>query len=111
MSIERTPEDATKGIVDVSDLFAFWRYDLFPFWLGGTVVRMSENGSVETKEFGKGYWFKPYFIVPVSKGRMLKEKLDALRAEHHAATKTFNDEWAAKVRATMESVALLKEEK
>lgn len=66
-------------------LFAFWHYDSFPFVLGGTVMRMAGDGSVEIKEYGTGGWFKPFKILPFEEGKALQAKLKALEAEFNDA--------------------------
>lgn len=57
------------------EMMAFWKYDQFPFLLGGTVNKMFEDGRVRTIEYG-GYSFRPVFIVPKETGKKLKEDLE-----------------------------------
>lgn len=57
-------------------LYAFWRYDQFPYVLGGTVTKMFDNGTVETKEYGRGSCFTPIKIVPLKAGMIIKRDLD-----------------------------------
>ncbi len=60
-------------------LFAFWEYDQPPYFLGGTITKMYEDGTVETKEYGRGNCFTPVKIVPAQAGRAIKAKLDEIR--------------------------------
>jgi len=48
-------------------LFAIWPYG--QAFLGGTVTKMQEDGRVETKEYGKGFYFRPQYLLPVAKGK------------------------------------------
>lgn len=74
-------------------LYAFWRHDQFPFILGGPVTKMRENGSVETKNFGPGYYFKPFKVVPLKAGLMLQQHLDSMEHKFRAAEKEFRLQW------------------
>jgi len=57
-------------------LYAFWSYDKFPYVLGGTVTKMHDDGTVETKEYGQGSCFTPIKIVPFKAGIIIKQDLD-----------------------------------
>ena len=72
---------------------AFWRYDCFPFVLCGKIVMMKNDGRVETEEFGRGSWFKPFKIVPYDEGLMIKNKLAALEKRYNSELKKFKDEF------------------
>jgi len=47
------------------ELFAFWEYDKFPYFLGGTVTKFCgpKDRFVETKEYGVGNSFEPCKLV------------------------------------------------
>ncbi len=79
-------------------LYAFWKHDQFPYTLGGTVVKMDEEGRVETVEFGKGYWFKPCKLLPLEQGKELNARLKKLEGEYREAVravgKTYNEKAA-----------------
>lgn len=98
MSDKKPKPERVKG------LFAFWRYDLFPYVLGGTVDQMSAKGNVNTIEYGYGYNFTPIKVMPVKAGKTLLAKLMELREEHCAATKKLNDEFMEKVYALLPEV-------
>lgn len=65
------------------ELYAFWKYDKFPFLLGGTITNMRADGAVETVGFGKGCWFNPVKIVPVELGRKITKELQVLEQERN----------------------------
>lgn len=50
------------------ELFAFWRYDLFPYVLGGKIVDVSPKGLVAIEGYGYGSWFRTFKIVPFEEG-------------------------------------------
>jgi hypothetical protein len=77
-------------------LYAFWKYDQFPFVLGGEVTAMQSDGSVETVGYGKGYWFTPFKIVPLADGRKIAKELERLRAEYRQAQATLAKEFVDK---------------
>ena len=79
-------------------MFAFWKYDLFPYVLGGEVEKMDERGCVETKNYGPGRWFTPIKLLPVEPGRALLAKLEALEAEHDEALTALNNDFTVRAR-------------
>lgn len=72
-------------------LFAFWKYDLPPYYCGGEIVSFNEKGDVETKEYGKGLWVKPIKVLPLEAGKEIAKQLGELRAEAHAAEKELRE--------------------
>jgi hypothetical protein len=80
------------------ELFAFWRYDQFPYVLGGTVERMRPDGDVRTVEYGY-MWFKPIKLMPLESGKALYAKLDKLCVDRRRALRAFEKEWTAKALA------------
>jgi|SRR6185503_17424500 len=61
--------------------YAFWKYDLFPFVLGGEVSRhcvLNGKEMVETINFGKGNWFVPIKVLDLEVGLKVQAKLDDL---------------------------------
>ena len=66
-------------------LYAFWKNDLFPFVLGGTVTSIHKGGSVETEGYGQGFYFEPFKMVPNDEGKEIAAKLNALRTEFRIA--------------------------
>lgn len=80
-------------------LFALWRYDTYPYVLGGTITDILANGNVETKEYGYGFYFKPLLILPVKEGKELLNRLEALEDEYSKALEKFHKEWIVKAMA------------
>ena len=62
----------------------FWKYDLFPYVLSGTVsgVGVSDTNLVQTVEFGKGHFFRPMIILPDDEGKVIADKLAQLREQY-----------------------------
>lgn len=86
--------------------YAFWRYDKYPFFLGGTITKMHDTGTVETKEFGRGRYFRPVLIVPKKTGLEIQKTLERLERERDKAVKTLNSSFVRKLR---EAIPLLEE--
>jgi hypothetical protein len=87
---------AVKNPQKITGLFAFWRYDLYPYVLGGVVDMMDDQGLVRAPSYGNG-WFQPIKLMPIKKG---KELLDALKGHPHGlenqrrqALETFDAHW------------------
>ena len=69
-----------KPVVFEAPLYAFWRYDLFPFVCGASVNKMDERGLVSAPSYG-GSWFKPLLLLPHEAGLEIQKVLDASKAE------------------------------
>lgn len=84
-------------------LYAIWRYDLFPYYLGGEVAQVLDSGRIKAKGYG-GMIFAPVKLLPAPAGRALMERLNALDREHSKAEKAFKETWRAKVDALIQKV-------
>ena len=62
-------------------MMAFWKYDQFPYLLGGTITKVMDDGIVKIHEYGNSC-FRPVFIVPKSQGEELLNELENLRKKH-----------------------------
>lgn len=69
------------------NMYAFWNYDQYPYFLCGTISGMRDDGLVSIKEFG-GAMFKPVLILPRNAGLKLKEKLSFLERTYRDDLKT-----------------------
>ena len=82
------------------DLYAFWRYDIFPYVLHGEVSGGPDaEGRVTIKSYGKAYGFTPIRLVNKKGGQVLGERLDALRAEYKQAQADLDAEFHEKLAA------------
>lgn len=55
----------------MNKMYAFWKYDIPPFLLGGEVKEIQEDGCVSV--VGYTSRFKPVLIVPIEKGIKLQK--------------------------------------
>ena len=69
----------------------------FPFTHGGEITKVRENGSVELKEYGRGFYFKNIHMLPLKEGQELYAKIKLLEREYNAALSKFHLEWFNKV--------------
>lgn len=60
-------------------LFAFWKYDLFPYFVGSEIDRINPDGTVHSITFCGSC--KPVIILPIEQGEKLKEQLEVLKGE------------------------------
>lgn len=61
--------------------YAFWRYDKFPYVLGGIVTKLLPTGNVEVEGFGTNTTgFKPIMVIPQERGRIIAKNLERLKA-------------------------------
>lgn len=80
-------------------LVAFWRYDLYPYILGGEATEMDDRGYVHVPSYqGR---FKPIKILPYEPGMKLLEKLKELEAEYKNAQADLRGEWENKLERVM----------
>ena len=60
-------------------MYAFWEYDLFPYYDGGKIKGI--KGQTVAVEGYDGYTFKPKFLMDDDSGKKFAKRLDALRVE------------------------------
>ena len=78
-------------------LYAFWKYDQFPYVLGGTVTKMNGDGSVQIKEYGNSS-FNPVKILPLEDGKKMQNALYVLQSKRDKALKEVNTTFNALLR-------------
>ena len=82
----------------MNKLYAFWKYDIPPFLLGGEVEEVLEDGYVIIKGRTPGYKFKPVIIVPLEKGVKLHKKLNKAESKYRNAMIIAKEELLAVVK-------------
>ena len=60
-------------------MYAFWEYDLFPYYDGGKIKEI--KGQSVTVEGYDGYTFKPKFLMDDDSGKKFKKRLYDLQVE------------------------------
>ncbi len=83
MTKSKSKQPKIDSLEVVSGLFAFWRYDQFPYVLGAEVTRMDDKGNTYAPSYQS--WFRPIKIMPTKAGKTLLAKIEQMRAEHTAA--------------------------
>lgn len=78
-------------VEEVNGLFAFWRYDQYPYVLGAEITRMNDRGDVYAPAYEA--WFHPVKLMPVKAGKALDDRLLQMRNEHRAAHVMLDAEW------------------
>lgn len=73
-------EDELRERALPGGLWAFWRYDLFPYLLGGRVTKSYASGTVKVEGYGD-HTFRPKMLLLGKEGEELCDKLKALTAE------------------------------
>lgn len=72
-------------------LYAFWRYDLFPFVLGGEITTFHDDGRITAKGFGGYAGFKPIKVLPEGAGKALLAKLKILKDKYDSELLELNN--------------------
>jgi hypothetical protein len=76
------------------NLFAFWKYDQFPFVLGGEATIMNDDGTVYVPAYQGTV--RPVKMLPVDAGKKVKDDLDKLTSEYSLAMSDLTKEFKAK---------------
>lgn len=74
------------------ELYAFWRYDQYPYVLHGEVAEMKDDGGVTLKSYA-GMYVKPLLLLPLGSGRQVGEQIDKLRADYKEAKLKLKETW------------------
>lgn len=88
--------------MEIDQLFAFWRYDLFPYVLGGRITKMREGGAVETEEYGRVRTFVPFKILNLEEGKRVLAELENLRNQHDRAMEKLKAEFLVRREAILQ---------
>ena len=68
--------------------YGFWKYDLFPYLVGGVIHSpCEENGYPDScigywKWSNTGYFVKPFAILPLKTGKKLQDKIDEIKDKY-----------------------------
>jgi hypothetical protein len=83
------------GRNEVSDtgqrLFAFWKYDTLPYYLGGEADEVLESGKVRLKSVYKGLEVTPVKILSYEQGIKVKARLEELARKTREKMKQLDD--------------------
>lgn len=63
-------------------LFAFWKYDTYPYVLGAEVVEIKDSGRIVAKGYEGYASFKPILLLPLKEGEKRWAELKKLREEY-----------------------------
>lgn len=57
-------------------LYAFWKYDQYPYCLGGVIDKWDDDGRVRIARYSG--WFKPVLVTTYARGMIIQQDLDRL---------------------------------
>jgi len=75
-------------------LYAFWKYDLFPYLLGGEIESFKEGGRVYVPSYQAS--FRPVLILQGPEGQELQRRLHNLGSQFVSAQNALKLEYEAK---------------
>lgn len=78
------------------ELYAFWRYDQFPYCLGAVVTEFKDD-LVYAPSF-RGY-FKPFLVTTKEYGEQLKLKLDILEENRYNELRAVRENYEQELKA------------
>ena len=76
--------------------YAFWKYDLFPYLLGGIVSKMNERGMVYIESYQS--WFRPIIILPHESGEKIMKQLSELEKEYNKEKQQLLETYKTKLK-------------
>ena len=77
-------------------LYAFWRYDRYPFVLGGPIMKIGDGGEVYPEGY-EGCRFKPIKILPLDAGVRLHQQIRALADRYNVELEKMQASWRKRV--------------
>lgn len=87
-------------------LYAFWSYDLFPYYLGGEVAEILGDGYVQIVGYGMGQKFRPVNILPYEDGLAIHNRLVELKRNLSNEQKLVMERYMADLRPVLNKVLL-----
>ena len=84
----KTKSKKTKKTKKTKEFYGFWKYDLFPYLVGGVIHSpCEENGYPDScigywKWSNTGYFVKPFAILPLKTGKKLQDKIDEIKDKY-----------------------------
>lgn len=78
--------------------YAFWSYDLFPFYVGAEFAEL-EGKRARVPSFGYNSWVTPKFVLGIKAGRKLKDNLESLTLQYREGIGQVNEEFKARLNA------------
>ena len=75
---------------DMSNTYAFWKYDLPPYLLGDKVTRFTQDGFIVPEHY-TGSAFKPVYVTTLEKGLQMQKNLDAEFEKYKQLTSEANE--------------------
>lgn len=81
-------------------LWAFWKYDRWPFLLGGEIDHFTAGGSVYITSYQSA--FKPVLILSYKEGKSLLESLITMGAQLEADTIALRQSYTKKANELLE---------
>lgn len=82
------------------ELYAFWRYDQYPYVLHAKVESMADDGSVCLAGYG-GMSVQPLLLLPLDAGQELGRTIGDLKAGYHDAKLQLDREWRKNAGAVL----------
>ena len=83
---------AKDDVEKVTGVFAFWRYDRYPYVLGAEIEAIDGHGNVRPVDYG-GHWFRAFKLLSVQAGKKLQARLQKLRTDKAAADALSDQTW------------------
>lgn len=75
---------------DMSNTYAFWKYDVPPYLLGDKVTRFTPDGLIVPEHYASSA-FKPVYITTLEKGLQMQKNLDAEFEKYKQLTSEANE--------------------
>lgn len=92
--------------IQKNKLFAFWKYDLFPYILGAPVIELMSNGRVKVEGY-QGVTFNPIKLLPLLPGKELYIKIKYLESKYNADKIMHEFTWEQELKTFLDQVGFI----
>lgn len=84
------------------DRYAFWRYDQFPYWVGGKITSepRKKDGKVQVEGYGL-YWWQPRIVLEGNQGKAALRKLQKMKEGYGSAAYDLKSKWKQQLFAEL----------
>lgn len=87
------------------ELFAFWKWDSFPYVLGAKILDIKEDGRVLVEGYSS-YLFRPIKILPLESGQKTYSQLKDLKQQYDVDLETLKIDYDKKLLAILPEARL-----
>ncbi len=90
-------------LTKLDGVFVFWKYDLYPYVLGGEATKLRKDGAVYVPSY-QGWFTNPIRFTTLEHGKELLARIKKTEQDYNRARKALEREWIEIVREVSEGM-------